>query len=143
MTEKNKHDFWTKIILFFTFQVIVQDLPINIQKICKLKNHEFVSTNRDINITQFQHLRQPKPMLWYIPSKMILVLKNKSVLFTKKIPKPHKWPKFLTLTNIIGKKHAFKKYDKFSLNASCFWSLLRWGTKSPRRNPLSRNPLSA
>ena len=26
---------------------------------------------------------------------------------------------------VIGKKHALKKYDKFALNTSCFWGIAR------------------
>ena len=29
------------------------------------------------------------------------------------------------LANVIGKKHALKKYDQFALNTSCFWGSTR------------------
>ena len=45
-----------------------------------------------------------------------------SILTTAKNRMEKKYhEKDLELAKAIGKKHAFKKYDHFSLNTSCFW----------------------
>ena len=79
--------------------------------------------------TKHQHLKKAsEQLLANRPSEfrqsLNLVISNSSIGGTgNNLPPYQHPPKPITTTVIpsIGKKHALKKYDQFTLNTSCFW----------------------
>ena len=47
--------------------------------------------------------------------------------------------KEILVDDLIGKKHAFKKYDQFALNTSCFWGSTTGSNIITPVVPISRN----
>ena len=60
------------------------------------------------------------------PRHFSLVLSNPKAPCLKKCQE-----KILFIYCGMGKKHAFKKYDQFALNTSCFWGSTRSNTYYP------------